>query len=165
LPPGSRRARMQDLVRPGDLLIAGPGAAFDGAAALTLPAGARLIAPALWPSAGWAVPAALGASLAAPDRRVVLVAGDTAAWQAELATLLAQGLAPVIIALGRDGALARAQLSAALVTLRATSSHELAWTLNAANYHAAAGRPVLVEADVDASDNPLLLQELTQTTR
>ena len=165
LTPGSLRARMQDLVRPGDLLIAGAGAAFDGAAALTLPAGARLIAPALWPSAGWPVPAALGASLAEPGRRVVLIAGDTAGWQAELAALLGQGLAPVIIVLGRDGGLACAQPQASLVTLRAGTSHELAWALNAARYHAAAGRPVLVEADVDASENPLPLQELTRTTR
>src|SRR5262249_61205775 len=64
LTPGSLRARMQDLVRPGDLLIAGPGAAFDGAAALTPPPGARPIAPALGPPAGRAGPTPLRASAA-----------------------------------------------------------------------------------------------------
>jgi hypothetical protein len=48
------------------------------------------------------------------------------------------------------------------VALRVSASHELAWALNAASYHTGAGRPVLIEAILDASDAPLLLQELTR---
>jgi len=69
---------VQDLLQPGDLLIADQGTAFYGAAGLTLPDGAQLIGQPLWASIGWSAPAALGASLAAPDRRVVLIAGDGA---------------------------------------------------------------------------------------
>jgi indolepyruvate decarboxylase len=92
-------ARVQDFLQPGDLLIADQGTAFYGAAGLTLPDGAQLIGQPLWASTGWSVPAALGASLAAPDRRVVLIAGDGALQQtaAELGTLLGQGLAPVVV--------------------------------------------------------------------
>jgi indolepyruvate decarboxylase len=181
-------ARVQDLLQPGDLLIADQGTAFYGAAGLTLPDGAQLIGQPLWASIGWSVPAALGASLAAPDRRVVLVAGDGAMQQtaAELGTLLGQGLAPVIIVLNNGGyTVERAihhpgagyhqipawdwtALPAAVgpvmspVALRVSTSHELAWALNAARYHAGAGRPVLIEAVLDAGDAPPLLQDLTR---
>jgi len=96
---------VQDLLRPGDLLIADQGTAFYGAAGLTLPDGAKLIGQPLWASAGWTVPAGLGASLAAADQRVVLIVGDGAMQQtaAELGTLLGQGLAPVVIVLNNGG--------------------------------------------------------------
>jgi TPP-dependent 2-oxoacid decarboxylase len=181
-------ARVQDFLQPGDLLIADQGTAFYGAAALTLPDEAQLIGQPLWASIGWTLPAALGASLAAPDRRVVLIAGDGAMQQtaAELGTLLGQGLAPVIIVLNNGGyTVERAihqpdagyhQIPAwdwtalpvavgpvtSPVALRAITSHELAWALNAASYHAGAGRPVLIEADLGADDAPPLLQELTR---
>ena len=173
-------ARVQDFLRPGDLLIADQGTAFYGAAGLTLPDGAALIGQPLWASIGWSLPAALGASLAAPDRRVVLIAGDGAMQQtaAELGTLLGQGLAPVIIVLNNGGytveraidqpdagyheipawdwtALPAAVAPAASpVALRAVTSHELAWALNAASYHARAGRPVLIEAVLGAERRP-----------
>jgi indolepyruvate decarboxylase len=181
-------ARVQDLLLPGDLLVADQGTAFYGAAGLTLPDGAQLVGQPLWASIGWTLPAALGASLAAPDRRVVLIAGDGAMQQAaaELGTLLGQGLAPVIIVLNNDGcSVGRAihhpaaghhgipawdwtALPAAVgpvtspVALRVSTSHELAWALTTANCHAGEGRPVLIEAVLDASDAPLLLQELTR---
>ena len=59
---------MQDLLLHGDLLIADQGTAFYGAAGLTLPDGAQLVGQPLWASIGCPA-AALGASLAAPDRR------------------------------------------------------------------------------------------------
>jgi len=105
---------------------------------------------------------------------------------AELGTLLGQGLAPVIIVLNNGGyTVERAihqrdasyhqipawdwtALPAAVgpvtspVALRVSTSHELAWALNAARYHAGAGRPVLIEAVLPADDVPPLLQELTR---
>ncbi len=181
-------ARMQDLLLPGDLLIADQGTAFYGAAGLTLPDGAQLVGQPLWASIGWTLPAALGASLAAPDRRVVLIAGDGAMQQtaAELGTLLGQGLAPIVVVLSNGGytierAIHRASAgyheipawnwtslpgtvapASSPVALRVETSHELAWALNAAHYHTGAGRPVLIEAVLGAGDAPLLLQELTR---
>ncbi len=181
-------ARVQDLLLPGDLLIADQGTAFYGAAGLTLPDGAQLVGQPLWASIGWTLPAALGASLAAPDRRVVLIAGDAAMQQtaAELGTLLGQGLAPIVVVLSNGGytidrAIHRASAgyheipawdwtalpgtvapASSPVALRAETSHELAWALDAARYHAGAGRPVLIEAVLGAEDAPLLLQELTR---
>ena len=188
LTQGSLWARMQDLLLPGDLLIADQGTAFYGAAGLTLPDGAQLVGQPLWASIGWTLPAALGASLAAPDRRVVLIAGDGAMQQtaAELGTLLGQGLAPIVVVLSNGGytierAIHRASAgyheipawkwtslpgtvapASSPVALRVETSHELAWALNAAHYHTGAGRPVLIEAVLGAEDAPLLLQELTR---
>ena len=98
-------AAIQEFLLPGDLVIADQGTAFYGAAGLTLPAGTTLIGQPLWASIGWALPAALGVSLAAPDRRVVLITGDGALQQtaAEFGTLLAQGAAPVVIVLNNGG--------------------------------------------------------------
>jgi indolepyruvate decarboxylase len=181
-------ARVQEFLQPGDMLIADQGTAFYGAAGLTLPDGAQLMGQPLWASIGWALPATLGASLAAPDRRVVLIAGDGALQQtaAELGTLLGQGLAPVIIVLSNGGyTVERAihhpgasyhqipawdwtALPAAVgpatspVALRVTTSHEMARALSAAGRHTSAGRPVLIEAALDASDSPPLLQDLTR---
>ena len=89
-----------------DLVVADMDTAFYGAADLTLPEGARLIGRPMWAPTGWALPAALGASLAEPSRRVVPITRDGAMRQtaaAELGTLLAQGLAPVIIAINIGG--------------------------------------------------------------
>jgi indolepyruvate decarboxylase len=179
---------VQEFLRPGDLLIADQGTAFYGAAGLTMPDDAQLVGQPLWASLGWSVPAALGASLAAPDRRVVLIAGDGAMQQTapELGTLLGQGLVPVVIVLNNGGytteravgysgaeyddipawdwtALPTAVGPArGTVTLRARTRDELAWALVAAGYHAGAGRPVLIEAVLGADDTPPMLRELSR---
>ena len=178
-------AAVQRFLRPGDLLFVDQGTASYAAAQLTLPDGAQLVSRPLWASIGWGVPAVLGASLAAPDRRVVLVAGDGAMQQAaaELGTLLGQGLAPVIIVLNNGGsttervmghpgasyhdipawawtALPAVAPASSVAALRVRRSDELAWALNAADYDTSAGRPALVEAILDAEDAAPLLQDL-----
>jgi len=181
-------AHVESFLQPGDLLIADQGTAFYGAAGLTLPDGAQLMGQPLWASIGWSVPAALGVSLAAPDRRVVLVAGDGALQQtaAELGTLLNQGLAPVIIVLDNAGytteraighpdadyhdipawdwpALPAAVAPArAAVTSRAGTSDELAQALVAASHHTDEGRPVLIQAVLRAGNTPPLLRDLSR---
>ena len=181
-------ASVQDFVQPGDLIIADQGTAFYGAASVTLPAGSRLIGQPVWASIGWALPAAIGASLAAPDRRMILIAGDGAMQQSapELGTLLAQGLAPVIIVLNNHGyaterAIGHPQAgyhkipawdwtalpatvgpASSAVALHAGTSHELAWALCAARYHSVEGRPVFIEAALDADEVPPLLRDLTR---
>ena len=178
-------ASLQDFLLPGDLVVADQGTAFYGAASLTLPEGAQLIGQPIWASIGWTLPAALGASLGAPDRRVVLVIGDGAMQQTapELGTLLAQGAAPVIIVLNNGGyAIERAIHSAgadfhripewdwtALPTalgamssplaIRAASPRKLTKALHNAVRNA--GRLILIEAVLDQDDAPALLRDLT----
>jgi indolepyruvate decarboxylase len=177
---------LERFLEPDDMVIADQGTAFYGAAGLTLPGGAQLLGQPLWASIGWATPAAVGATLGAPDRRLILVTGDGALQQsaAELGTLLALGLAPIVIVLNNDGytterainspsagyhdipawdwtALATA-LSPAVspLAIRAASPRGLRRALRAASRHA--GRPILIEAVLGREDTPPLLTDLTR---
>jgi len=179
-------ASLQDFLLPGDLVLADQGTAFYGAAALTLPEGARLVGQPIWASIGWTLPAALGASLGAPDRRVVVIIGDSAMQQTapELGTLLAQGVAPVVIVLNNGGyaiertihspsaayhripewdwtalPTALAAVSSPLA-IRAASQHKFSRALRAAEHNA--GRLILIEAVLGENDAPPLLRDLTR---
>ena len=177
---------VQDFLRPGDVVIADQGTAFYSATGLTLPDGARLMGQPMWASLGWALPATLGATFAAWDRRVVLIIGDGAMQQtaAELGTLLAQGLAPVIIVVNNGGyateraiadpsaayhdipAWAWTALASAIgkagpsVSLRAVNAGQLDDALAMAAL--GTGDLVLIEAVLPAQDVPPLLRDLTR---
>ena len=177
---------VQDFLRPGDVVIADQGTAFYSATGLTLPDGARLMGQPMWASPGWALPATLGATFAAWDRRVVLIIGDGAMQQAaaELGTLLAQGLAPVIIVVNNGGytteraiadpsaayhdipAWEWAALASAMgeaghsVSLRAVNAGQLDDALAVAAL--GTGDLVLIDAVLPAQDVPPLLRDLTR---
>ena len=177
---------VQRLLQPGDLVLADQGTAFHGAAELSLPPGARLLSQPLWASIGWAVPAALGASLAAPERRVVVVVGDGALQQtaSELSKLLTLGRAPLIVVINNDGYTIERAIhrpaavyhdipawdwtllpatvapSSSTLAMRAASSSGLEQALAAARHNADA--PVLVEAVLAPGDMPPLLAELAR---
>jgi indolepyruvate decarboxylase len=61
---------------PGDILIAGPGTAAVALPTVLLPDGVDYHSQTLWGCVGWATPAAFGAAVADPSRRVILVEGD-----------------------------------------------------------------------------------------
>ncbi len=86
-------------------LIAEAGTAFYGALDLDLPAHSDLLGSPVWSSIGYTVPALLGASLARPDRRSLLIVGDGSAQLTvqELGTVYARGLAPVVILINNGG--------------------------------------------------------------
>ncbi|MER7798595.1 thiamine pyrophosphate-binding protein [Microbacterium sp. NPDC096154] len=98
-------ALLQDWIPSGTTLIAEAGTAFYGALDLTLPERSDLLGQPVWSSIGYTLPAALGAALARPDRRPVLVIGDGSAQLTvqELGRLLAQPNAPVVLLLDNDG--------------------------------------------------------------
>jgi indolepyruvate decarboxylase len=98
--------RFQRFLRPDDIVAVDQGTASYGLAPLRLPTGVDVIAQSLWASIGYALPAALGAQLAAGGRRrLVLVTGDGAAQMTiqELGTFFRRGLDPVVIVLNNDG--------------------------------------------------------------
>ncbi|MCM6778436.1 thiamine pyrophosphate-binding protein [Nocardia sp. CDC159] len=68
--------RVASALRPGDVVVVGSGTAAWGMLSQHLPSGVTYLAQTHWGSIGGALPAALGASLAAPGRRVVLIIGD-----------------------------------------------------------------------------------------
>jgi len=176
-------AGLQRFLLPDDLVIADQGTAFYGATGLALPTGARLLGQPRWASAGWALPAALGASLAAPDRRVILIIGDGAFQRTapELGTMLAQGVAPVVIVLNNGGyTIERAMHNpsaayhhipswnwaalpatvakqSATVTKRAVTVADFNAALRSASGDT--GLPVLIEAVTGWDDTPPLLRD------
>ena len=178
-------ASMQRFLEPDDMVLADQGTAFYGAADLTLPGGAQLFGQPLWASTGWAA-CRVGADRA-PDRRLILITGDGALQQtaAELGTLLALGLAPIIIVLNNDGYTVERAINnptaryhdipvwnwtmlpagvspeMSLIAIKAASPRALDRALRTANRHA--GRPILIEAVLGREDTPLLLTDLTRT--
>ena len=97
--------RWANFLRPRDILVAETGTASMGLGFAQMPAGASFHNQTLWGSIGWATPAAFGAAMAAPDRRVVLVTGDgshqlTAQEVGQFGRL---GLQPVIFVLNNSG--------------------------------------------------------------
>jgi indolepyruvate decarboxylase len=179
-------ASLQRFLEPGDMVLADVGTSFFGAADLTLPDGAQLLGQPMWASIGWAAPAAVGVTLGAPDRRLIVVAGDGALQQtaSELGTLLALGLSPVIIVLNNDGYTTErainnpsagyhdipswdwtaltATVSPAMPPLAMQAANPRAFdrALRSASRHP--GRPIVIEAVLGREDTPPLLTDLTR---
>jgi len=96
---------VSNALRPGDLVIAEQGTSFYGFGAHRLPDDVLFIGQPLWASIGYTLPALLGASLAAPMRRAVLLIGDGSAQLtiAELGTLMRQHVNALIVVVNNDG--------------------------------------------------------------
>ncbi len=90
---------------PGNVVLADQGTSFYGMADHRLPHGVTFIGQPLWGSIGYTLPAAVGAAVAHPDRRAVLLIGDGAAQLTvqELGTFSREGLSPVIVVVNNDG--------------------------------------------------------------
>jgi alpha-keto-acid decarboxylase len=170
---------------PGNVVLADQGTSFYGMAAHRLPRGVTFIGQPLWASIGYTLPAALGAGLAHPDRRTVLLIGDGAAQLTiqELGTFAREGLTPVVVVVNNDGyAVERAihgrdayynnivawrwqDLPKALgannvLAYRAQTYGQLDDALSAAAGHR--DRMVLIEAVLPRFDVPPLLTELAE---
>jgi indolepyruvate decarboxylase len=68
--------RWGNFLKPNDILVVETGTSSMGLGFATLPKGVTFHNQTLWGSIGWATPAAFGAAVAAPDRRLVLVTGE-----------------------------------------------------------------------------------------
>jgi TPP-dependent 2-oxoacid decarboxylase len=97
--------RVARFLRPGDIVLADLGTSFFGVATHRLPRDVTFIGQPLWAAIGYTLPALLGACLACPDRRGILLIGDGAAQVTaqELSTILRAGLSPVVIVVDNDG--------------------------------------------------------------
>ncbi|RLM24218.1 indolepyruvate decarboxylase [Brenneria alni] len=97
--------QIQGFLRPGDLIVAEQGTACFGAAALTLLQGCRFITQSLWGTIGYTLPAAYGAQLAEPLRRVILLIGDGSLQLTaqEIGSMLRDNLNIVIFVLNNQG--------------------------------------------------------------
>jgi indolepyruvate decarboxylase len=92
-------------IRPEDVVLADQGTSFYGMGAQRLPGGTLFMGQPLWASIGFTLPAILGAALAAPERRPVLLIGDGAAQLTvgELGTLVRNRVPAIVIVVDNDG--------------------------------------------------------------
>lgn len=97
--------RWEQLLKHGDILVAETGTISMGLGFAHLPEGATFHNQTLWGSIGWATPAAFGAAVAAPDKRIVLVTGEGSHQLTvqEISQFARLGLKPVIFVLNNNG--------------------------------------------------------------
>ena len=88
-----------------DVIIGEVGTSNSALSGLKLPATAKYISQPLWGSIGYTLPALLGSSLAAPERRQILFIGDGSFQLTvqELSTIIRHGLKPIIFLLNNGG--------------------------------------------------------------
>jgi len=97
--------RWAGFLKPRDILVAETGTCSLGLAFALMPKGATFLNQTLWGSIGWATPAAFGAAVAAPDRRVVLVTGEGSHEMTaqEISQLGRRGLKVTVFVLNNSG--------------------------------------------------------------
>ena len=97
-------SRWNNFPRTDDILIAETGTVTMGLGFARMPRGATFHNQTLWGSIGWATPAAFGAAVAAPERRVVVVTGGGAHQftAQEISQFGRLGLRPIIFVLNND---------------------------------------------------------------
>lgn len=87
------------------IVLADPGEAMFSAAELTIRHPAAFLSPAYYTSMGFAVPASIGAQLARPELRPLVLTGDGAFQMTgmELASAVRFGLSPIVLILNNRG--------------------------------------------------------------
>ena len=97
--------RWANFLEPHDILVAETGTASMGLGFARMPEGATFHNQTLWGSIGWATPAAFGAAVAAPDKRIVLVTGDGShqLTAQEIGQFARLGLKPIVFMLNNNG--------------------------------------------------------------
>lgn len=149
-----------DFLQPDDIVIAETGTSSMGLAFAQMPKGATFDNQSLWSAIGWATPAAFGAAVAAPDRRVVLFTGDGShqLTAQEISQMGRRGLKPTVFVLNNSGYLIERLLcqdpniayneSGGMALLRTAPRHRLRRLVHHPRHHLrragpvpAAGRP------------------------
>jgi indolepyruvate decarboxylase len=97
--------RWADFLRPNDIVMAESGTSSMGLAFAQMPKGATFQNQSLWGAIGWATPAAFGAAVAAPGRRVVLITGEGShqLTAQEISQMGRRGLTPTVFVLNNSG--------------------------------------------------------------
>jgi indolepyruvate decarboxylase len=104
--------RWANFFRSDDVIITDTGTSSVGLAFAQLPKGAEFHNQTLWASIGWATPAAFGAAVAAPDRRLILVTGEGSHQMTaqEISQFGRRGLRPIVFVLNNSGYLSERML-------------------------------------------------------
>ena len=182
-------AHFWDYLQPGDVVVSDVGSGNFPMTSGSRPDGVALLNQKTWAAIGWALPAALGAELAAPGRRHVVVIGDGAIAQTvqELSTIAREGCSPLVVVINNGGYLIEdlaiygqhldcddiwvwdyAALAAALddrgryrpLGLRVTTADEVPDALNQAAKAQQEGRMVVLDAVFDRHDMPASMKAM-----
>jgi indolepyruvate decarboxylase len=96
---------LNDFIVDDILVIADIGDSLFGAIDLKIHQRTDFLSPAYYTSMGFAIPASIGAQLARPGQRAVVIVGDGAFQMTglELSTSIRQGLNPIVIVLNNHG--------------------------------------------------------------
>ncbi|WP_299184918.1 thiamine pyrophosphate-binding protein [uncultured Psychrobacter sp.] len=88
-----------------NLVFADQGTAYFGISDVRLPEGVTCYGQPMWGSIGYTLPASLGAAIASPDKRSVLLIGDGSALLTiqEIAMMIQERINPVIVLVNNDG--------------------------------------------------------------
>ena len=104
--------RWANFFRPNDVIMTDTGTSSLGLAFAQLPKGAQFHNQTLWASIGWATPAAFGAAVGSPDRRLILICGEGAHQMTvqEISQFGRRGLRPIVFVLNNSGYLSERML-------------------------------------------------------
>lgn len=96
---------IQQMLRDDDIVVAETGTFLYGMPQVKLRRGTTYIAEGGWQAIGYATPAAFGACVAAPNRRVLLFTGDGSIQLTaqEISSMLSHGCKPILFVLNNDG--------------------------------------------------------------
>lgn len=88
-----------------NVVFADQGTSYFGISDVRLPEGVTFYGQPMWGSIGYTLPACLGAGIASPNKRSVLLIGDGSALLTiqELAVMIREKLNPVILLINNDG--------------------------------------------------------------
>jgi len=94
-----------DCLDDNNLVFSEQGTAYFGISDVRLPEGVTSYGQPMWGSIGYTLPASLGAAIASPDKRSVLLIGDGSALLTiqELAVMIQERINPVIVLINNDG--------------------------------------------------------------
>ena len=98
-------AKLNTILDQTGVVIADIGDALFGSADLVMSRRTEFISPAYYTSMGFGVPAALGAGVANPKNRPLVVVGDGAFQMTgmELSTIVRRGLNPIVVVMNNKG--------------------------------------------------------------
>lgn len=97
--------RLQEFLKPNDILFVETGIIPHGFAPTRLPKNTEVNTQTLWGSIGWATPAAFGGQLAAKDRRTILLTGEGShqLTAMEISNMMHYDLKPIVIVFNNNG--------------------------------------------------------------
>jgi indolepyruvate decarboxylase len=97
--------RWAHFLQPDDILFGETGTSSMGLAFASMPTGVTFQNQTLWGSIGWATPAAFGAAVTAPGRRLILITGDGShqLTAQEIGQLGRRGLTPIVFVVNNSG--------------------------------------------------------------